>query len=145
MSVLVSVTVLLVAGAAYAKTIVCTGGGSCIGTPKHDLMRGGAGEDRMVGKAGDDGMMGSTGQDMLKGKDGSDIINGGDDDKAKGNAGRDNISGDPGDDIIRGGSHGGTNDGARDVLDCGDGNDTVYFVQSQYSISNCEVLNPPEP
>ena len=146
MSVFVSVSVLLVAGVAYAKTIVCTGGGNCIGTPKHDLMRGGAGDDRMVGKAGDDRMMGGIGQDMLKGKDGSDVINGGDDDdKAKGNAGRDDISGGPGDDIIRGGSHGGANDGVRDVLDCGDGNDTVYFVQGQDSISNCEVLNPPEP
>lgn len=145
LSTFVLVGVLLVASVAYARTISCTGGGPCFGTAKSDFMRGGAGNDGMVGKAGDDRMMGDNGQDMLKGKDGADTINGGEgDDRAKGNAGRDIVNGGPGDDILRGGSHGGTNDGVRDVVDCGDGTDTVYFVQGQDSISNCEVLNPPE-
>lgn len=34
--------------------------------------------------------------------------------------------------------------GARDVLDCGSGRDTAYFVRGQDSARNCEVINPPE-
>ncbi len=36
------------------------------------------------------------------------------------------------------------NDGARDVLDCGDGTDTAYFVKGQDTVRGCEFLDPPE-
>lgn len=146
LSTLVLMGVLLVASVAYARTISCAGSGPCVGTPKHDLMHGGAGNDQMVGKGGDDRMMGDNGQDMLKGKDGSDTLNGGEgDDSAKGSAGRDVVNGGPGDDIIRGGSHGGTNDGVRDVLDCGEGdNDLVYYIEGQDTVRNCEIRGETE-
>ena len=43
----------------------------------------------------------------------------------KGNSGEDKVFGGPGDLVVRGGSHGEPNDGARDILDCGQGMDTV--------------------
>ena len=142
LSALVFMGVFLVASVAYARTISCTGSGLCAGTPKHDLMRGGAGDDTVVGKGGDDRLTGDNDQDMLKGKDGSDTLNAGnDDDKAKGGGGRDTVMGGPGDDILRGASHGGINDGVRDVIDCGEGTDTVYYVPGQDSISDCEIVN----
>lgn len=140
LSTLVLAGVLLVASVAYARTINCTGSGPCVGTARHDLMRGGTGDD---GMDGNDRMLGGTGQDMLKGRDDADTINGDDgDDRAKG-GGRDTVNGGAGDDIIRGGSHGGTNDGVH-ALDCGGGRDTVYFVQGQDTVTNCEIFNPPE-
>ena len=145
LSTFVLVCVPLVASVAVARTISCTGGGDCVGTPKHDFMRGGPGDDRMVGRDGDDRMLGGDGQDVLKGKGGSGTLDGGEgDDRAEGGSGRDTASGGVGDDIIRGGSHGGTNDGVHDALDCGDGVDTVYYVENQDSISDCEIFNPPE-
>ena len=95
----------------------------------------------MVGKDGDDRMLGGDGQDMLKGKGGSDTLNAGnDDDRAKG-GGWDTVMGGPGDDILRGTSHGGIDDGSRDVIDCGEGTDTVYYVPGQDSINDCEIVN----
>ncbi len=35
------------------------------------------------------------------------------------------------------------NDGARDVLDCGEGTDTAYFVEGQDALRDCEITNPP--
>lgn len=142
---IVGAVVVAVAGAALAQSISCPGGGACGGTARNDTMRGGTGDDRMVGGGGDDRMFGGSGQDMVKGKRDSDTIEGGeDDDKVKGGSGRDTVKGGPGDDIVRGGTHGKTNDGARDVLDCGGGTDTVYFVDGRDSVRNCELENPPE-
>ncbi len=119
-----ALTLSLVAGAAFAQSISCPGGGRCTGTAGNDTMRG---------------------ADMVKGKRAADVIEGGDGaDKVKGGSGRDTVRGGTGNDIVRGGTHGRTNDGVRDVLDCGSGTDLVYFVQGQDSVRNCEVVNPPE-
>jgi Ca2+-binding RTX toxin-like protein len=65
------------------------------------------------------------GEDALKGGDGRDEIFGQEDnDRVKGSFGRDRVYGGPGNDLVRGGTAHQTNDGARDVLDCGDGTDT---------------------
>lgn len=134
LSTLVLAGVLLVASVAYARTINCTGSGPCVGTARHDLMRGGTDDDGMDGKAGNDRMLGGTGQDMLKGRDDADTINGGDgDDRAKGGGGRDTVY------SVRGGTYGVANDHARDLLLCGPGRDTVFFVPGQDVVMGCEI------
>ncbi len=55
----------------------------------------------------------------------------------------DEVYGGPGDDLVRGGTPERPNDGARDVLDCGEGTmDEVYFVQGQDTVRNCEIPYP---
>lgn len=45
---------------------------------------------------------------------------------------------------MRAGSPGQPNDGARDVLDCGNGADTAYYVEGQdVAGEDCEIVNPP--
>ena len=54
------------------------------------------------------------------------------------------VCGGPGDDLVRGGTPERPNDGARDVLDCGEGDaDTAYFVEGQDTVIDCEITNPP--
>ena len=38
-----------------------------------------------------------------------------------------------------------TNDGVRDVIDCGEGTDTVIYTPGVDKVTNCENLDPPEP
>lgn len=134
--------VLLLAGTAFAVNKMCAG--DCRGTDGNDRLVGGArtntihaegGNDRVLGRGGDDGLKGGGERDDLFGGEG--------DDRLKGSAGSDEIHGGLGDDLLRAGAPERPNDRARDVLDCGDGNDTVYFVRGQDTTSNCEVLNPP--
>jgi hypothetical protein len=33
----------------------------------------------------------------------------------------------------------------RDVIDCGEGTDTVIYTPGVDKVTNCENLNPPEP
>lgn len=67
------------------------------------------------------------------------------DDKVKGTLGSDDVFSGPGDDTLRAGALERPNDGARDVLDCGDGTDTAYFTPDQNVVHDeCEILNPPE-
>ncbi len=54
----------------------------------------------------------------------------------------DNCRGTAGDDLVRGGTVERPNDGARDVLDCGEGTD--YFVEGQDTVRDCEFTNPPQ-
>ncbi len=35
------------------------------------------------------------------------------------------------------------NDGARGVLDCGEGTDTAYFVEGQDTVTDCGITDPP--
>lgn len=45
---------------------------------------------------------------------------------------------------MRGGTHTQADDGVPDILDCGDGTDTVYFTPRVDVVSaNCEIRNPP--
>ena len=53
------------------------------------------------------------------------------------------VFGGSGDDLVRGGTPERPNDRARDVLDCGAGTDTAYFIPGQDVVRNCEILNPP--
>lgn len=143
-SALTLCVVLLLAGTALAVTRMCPG--DCRGTADDDRLVGSAGANTIYAEDGNDRVVGRAGDDALKGGDGRDEVYGGEgNDRVKGSAGMDEVNGGPGDDLVRAGTPERPNDGARDVLDCGDGNDTVYFVQGQDSISNCEVLNSPGP
>ena len=104
----------LAAGAAFAVNKMCPH--NCRGTGE---------SDRVLGRGGDE----VFGQE--------------DNDRVKGSFGRDRVYGGTGDDLVRGGTVHQTDDGARDVLDCGDGTDTVYFTPGVDEVRNCENPNPP--
>ena len=116
--------VVVFAGIAFAVTRTCDGG-TCKGTDRADKL------------------FGSTGFDKILGEQGADTIRANDGDRVKGSQDRDYVSGDDGDDIVRGGLHSRPNDGVKDVLDCGPGTDTVYYVRGQDRIIDCEILNSP--
>ena len=137
---------LLAAGTAAAITEHCQGG-ECQGTSKADLLYGTAMTDTIFGLGGNDKIFGYADDDMLKGGPGADIIYGGaGNNRLKGGPGADRVYGAEGDEILRGGTIDEANDGAHDVLNCGGGEDTVYFVQGQDDVAdNCEIRNPPAP
>ncbi|MDQ3377669.1 MAG: hypothetical protein M3533_12360 [Actinomycetota bacterium] len=137
-------TLTVAAGVAFAVTKNCTGG-ECIGTSRSDTIYGSNGPDTVRAGAGNDKILGREGDDRLFGDRGNDRVNGGEGtDTVKGSTGTDTVMGGPGNDLVRGGTHKQANDGARDILYCGDGEDTVHFVRGQDVIKDCEIKNPPE-
>ena len=92
--------------------------------------------DKLYGNEGDDWLNGDTGQDMLHGDE--------DNDRVKGHMSGHMVFGGPETTSCGGTAHK-TNDGARDVIDCGEGKDTVIYTPGGDMIPNCENLNPPEP
>ena len=133
----------LAAGTAFAVNKMCPH--NCRGTSGSDRLVGSARGNTIHALAGSDRVLGRGGDDALKGGDGRDEVFGQEDnDRVKGSFGRDRVYGGPGDDLVRGGTAHQTNDGARDVLDCGDGmQDTVYWTPGVDEIRDCEILNPP--
>ncbi|HEY1594001.1 MAG TPA: hypothetical protein VGF74_01295 [Thermoleophilaceae bacterium] len=91
-----------------------------------DFIRAGAGDDCVNGGAGSDTMLGGDGADLLKGGPGDDVISGG--------PGQDRISGGAGKDHIN------AADGARDVVNCGPGNDSGKADKSD-SLHGCERIH----
>ncbi len=136
--------VLLVVGTAFAVSKTCPD--NCRGTAGDDRLVGSARANTIYAESGNDRVLGRGGGDALKGGDGRDEVFGGDgNDRVKGSAGMDEVSGGPGDDLVRGGTPARPNDGARDVLDCGEGTDTVYYVEGQDVVhDDCENRNPPQ-
>lgn len=124
-----------------------------------DRLSGGAGNDRGDGGNGADGLYGSAGVDTLYGRAGNDVVSGGlgsdkmfgenGADRMTGSAGNDRISAGAGNDrIVAGtgrdqvyGSSGNdlidVRDGARDVVSCGPGRDTVVRDRRDV-LRNCE-------
>jgi len=144
MFVFVLVTTLVVAGAAFAAVKQCNGG-TCRGTSGDDKIYGSVRNEIVFGEQGDDRLYGRGGEDLLKGDPGRDTVYGQEGpDRVKGGTGRDMVYGGPGDDLVRGGTHDQTNDGVRDILDCGPGVDTVYYTPGTDVLRDCEVRNPPE-
>jgi Ca2+-binding RTX toxin-like protein len=72
---------------------------------------GGTGRDAIVARGGNVTVQGDAGDDRIRTGGGNDRVSGG--------PGRDRISTGPGDDRVD------VRDGARDVVRCGDGNDTA--------------------
>jgi len=138
----VAVALVLAVGVAFAATRNCTGG-ECRGTQGADEIFGSEGDDVVLALGGNDRVYGREGNDGLKGGEGSDEVYGElGNDKVKGSQGGDKVFGGPGDDVVRGGTHSRTNDGVRDLLDCGEGTDTVYYTPRKDEIRDCEILNP---
>jgi Ca2+-binding RTX toxin-like protein len=119
------------------------------GNEGDDTLLGGAGSDALHGDEGDDALSGGEGDDFLAGGDGDDTLTGGaggdlafggaGDDRIEGGAGHDALQGGPGADTILGGGGNDVIDGtftsglvfgdvdedAGDVIDGGDGDDTI--------------------
>jgi Ca2+-binding RTX toxin-like protein len=137
--------VSLVTGTALAMTVRCSGG-ECNGTEEADRIFGSASEEIINAGDGSDEVFGRGRRDVIRGELGKDEIYGqSGNDGLKGSAGADKVFGGPGYDIVRGGTHAQVDDGARDILDCGEGDmDTVYYTPDEDVISHCEILNPPQ-
>ncbi len=139
MLALVAAALLLAAGAALAKDIACTGGGECRGTEQADAITGTPGDDRILGLAGNDALVGDLarvgGDDVIRGGAGDDNIT----DLAPGDA--DAVFGGKGNDTIDVEESNGQIAGGADVVDCGDGKDTV-FLNPDDTAKNCERKNP---
>jgi hypothetical protein len=97
-----------------------------VGTNRADYLAGGGHDDVIIGRGGNDTILGGAGDDLLEGGAGNDVITGG--------AGADRIFGGPGSDTIY------ANDGEKDVIDCGPGNDRVV-ADSYDVVKNCEVVS----
>jgi Ca2+-binding RTX toxin-like protein len=128
------------------------------GTPRADVLRGTGGSDSLKGMAGDDRLIGYRGADLLLGGPGNDLLLGGaDGDRLFGDTGNDRLEGGSGDDFLGGG--GGrdtlragpgndrifTRDGARDVIGCGSGRDSVSADRIDAVSEDCEVGGPSAP
>ena len=100
-----------------------------LGGRRADRLDGGAGGDLIYGRAGNDRIRGLGGNDCLFGERGNDVLLGGPgDDSLAGGVGADELHGGTGGDTLQGGR--GRDrifamDGARDVISCGPGRDTV--------------------
>lgn len=93
----------------------------------------GAGDDRLVGTDGNDVLDGGDGDDVLVGLGGNDGLNGG--------RGRDILRGGPGDDGLRGPESDVSPGDFADVIDCGDGRDSVNNAGARQIIDeSCEAL-----
>jgi Tol biopolymer transport system component len=116
------------------------------GTSYLDIVGGFAGDDRIVGNAGNDRIEGNAGDDSIDAGPGDDAVFGGPgDDTIVAGSGRDLIVGGPGRDSIAAGAGSDrieTRDGFRDLIDCGNGNDTAE-VDRLDVVRHCErVLRP---
>lgn len=136
--------VLLVAGTAFAVNKMCPD--NCRGTSGDDRLVGSSRANTIYAEDGNDRVLGRGGEDALKGGDGRDSVYGQDgNDRVKGSAGMDEVYGGPGDDLVRAGTPDRPNDGVRDVLECGEGVDTAYFVEGQDIVrDDCESRIPME-
>lgn len=96
-----------------------------LGDEQSDTLTGTAAADVLVGGGGDDDLSGKAGSDILSGGDGRDQLLGG--------GGPDVLSGERGPDQIH------ADDGARDVVSCGPGHDTVFADRIDRVAGECEV------
>jgi Ca2+-binding RTX toxin-like protein len=114
-------TVRIAAGTPYRLSILRAG----------SRLIGAAGRDRLT--AGDTGRLeGSGGDDVLRG--GRTLLGGAGGDKLSGLAGRDAFRGGSGGDLIR------ADDGTRDVVRCGPGEDTARIDRADRPARGCEVV-----
>ncbi|PWC84599.1 hypothetical protein AEJ54_29370, partial [Azospirillum sp. Sp 7] len=99
------------------------------GSDGNDTLNGGAGNDSLVGGAGNDVLNGDAGNDTIQAGDGDDTLQGGDgNDTIVGGAGNDSIVGGAGNDVI--GYTSGSELGAGEFIDTGDGNDIIRFYST---------------
>lgn len=101
-------------------------GNNIQGTAGSDLIKGLLGNDKINGLGGDDCIRGGPGSDKVQGGDGDDQLNGGQKpDTVGGGAGADRIK-------VRA--------GRIDVVECGEGNDTVRAGDNDVIAKDCEKV-----
>jgi Ca2+-binding RTX toxin-like protein len=113
------------------------GGGSdnMRGSSGNDRMTGGSGFDRIDGGSDNDRLFGNGGFDRLYGGPGRDGLNGGNGrDRLEGGAGTDRFSGGGGDDRII------ADDGRKERIRCGAGNDAVRADNKDVVAGDCERI-----
>jgi Ca2+-binding RTX toxin-like protein len=114
-------------------------------SPTPHVIEGTAKADHLTGTNKADVINGLGGNDVIHALGGNDTVNGGTgNDTIFGGAGNDKLTGGPGKDKIYGGAGADTihvRDGARDVVDCGTGKDTVYADRSDAVAHNCEAVH----
>lgn len=125
---------------AIALALIVTGSvfGATTQKPKPDnnTPNSGGGGGSQGSPAGSGAITGTDGADTLVGTPGNDEI--------RGWKGNDRIDGGPGEDSLYGGAdddHISANDGARDMLDCGSGNDSVDVDSLDSVAPDCEQVN----
>ena len=139
---LIAVLAVALLTLAFATSALAAGGGSpgaddFAGSARGEHVSLQAGDDRANGGRGNDDINGGRGDDRLNGGAGDDRMNGGSgDDVLTDDRGTDRFSGGTGDDRINARDRRGRHD-ARDVVDCGAGNDTA-FVDDDDVVRNCE-------
>ena len=119
---------------------VIDGGGSgdsILGNTGNDNITGGLGADEIIGGEGNDTILGGAGPDTIITGQGNDFIVGG--------HGADEISGGPDDDIIYTSYRNTTeSDGAKDIVDCGEGNDNAWIntsIDKDEVSADCEFIH----
>ncbi len=134
--------------------LICLGKGDDVadGADKADKIKGGKGDDTLdgdnfpspfgdtlIGNRGADTFTGGQGRDTIRGGKGPDTIDMGSGTTV--NAGADRVFGGRGDDTINE-----FGDGARDTINCGGGEDTVFADENDRVANNCEnVINDAPP
>lgn len=153
----ISVQVLDATGAvqstAQHKAMAVVGGNLLVAGFLDDALTGGAGDDRLLGSAGNDVLDGGAGNDVLMGGPGVDTLRGGAGDDAiiiLGDVSKGGKTDNDADNAVMGRPMSSLNgalfnddeDGAAEIVDGGDGEDTLYVVGSadisRYQISNIE-------
>jgi len=104
-------------------------GRKIVGTKNNDYLAGKGGNDKIYGLGGNDTILGGGGDDWLYGGPGNDVITGG--------PGSDHIFGGAGSDTIY------AQDGERDVIDCGAGEDRAIVDSFDVANKNCEIVTTP--
>jgi Ca2+-binding RTX toxin-like protein len=117
--------VLLASGAALAQIIDGTDGpDDLVGTDNHDKIGGKGSADYISGLVGTDWLHGGAGNDTVVGREGNDRI--------YGDSGSDRLYGNLGKDTITAG------DAQEDLVNCGEGDDTVFVDKLDTVYKNCE-------
>lgn len=108
----------------------CANPSGCEGTGGRDRTFGTGGKDFVHGYGDDDVLYGMEGKDELRGGAGNDVL--------YGDAGKDKLQGGKGDDAIH------ADDGTKDQISCGSGNDTVIADANDRVASDCETVTRPD-
>ena len=115
-----------------------------VGTVRGDVIIGGSGADTIRAGDGQNAIEAQWGDDDIRAGAGPDFVNAGEgNDTIRTGAGSDRITPGPGNDIVyagRGADHIIANDGDRDVIDCGPGDDRVRADKIDV-LQNCEHLH----
>ena len=144
-AVVTAIAAFTIPGTSFAETETGTNGpDKLIGTAKQDELRGKGGKDTLRGRAEDDLLYAGPGDDDVFGGSGKDSVwSGTGDDWVRASGGRDQIRTQADRDTLQLGSSGPTRawtgggrdsviaydvDGNRDVVFCGPGKDSVYYL-----------------